>query len=91
LGLDRAQPTLASASDECHPVVRLAMAHLVKEAHRCGLMCSICGQAPVRHPELIADLVAWGIGSISVEAAALPFTLEAVWQAEQREHSLENG
>ncbi|MGB5972156.1 MAG: putative PEP-binding protein, partial [Nodosilinea sp.] len=91
LGVDRDQPTLASAYDERHPVVRLAMAHLVKEAHRCGLMCSICGQAPVRHPELIADLVAWGIGSISVEAAALPFTLEAVWQAEQREHSLENG
>jgi pyruvate,water dikinase len=74
---------MASAYDERHPVVQLAMAHLVQEAHRCGLMCSICGQAPVRHPQLIADLVAWGIGSISVEAAALPFTLEAVWQAEQ--------
>lgn len=83
LAVDRDQPTLASAYDECHPVVRLAMAHLVQEANRYGLMCSICGQAPVRHPELIADLVAWGIGSISVEAAALPFTLEAVWQAEQ--------
>ncbi|WP_017300314.1 putative PEP-binding protein [Nodosilinea nodulosa] len=83
LAVDRDQPTIASAYDERHPVVRLAMAHLVREAHRCGLMCSICGQAPVRHPELIADLVAWGIGSISVEAAALPFTLEAVWQAEQ--------
>ncbi|MGG6238412.1 putative PEP-binding protein [Nodosilinea sp. AN01ver1] len=83
LAVDRDQPIMASAYDERHAVVRLAMAHLVQEAHRCGLMCSICGQAPVRHPELIADLVAWGIGSISVEAAALPFTLEAVWQAEQ--------
>lgn len=83
LAVDRDQPIMASAYDERHAVVRLAMAHLVQEAQRCGLMCSICGQAPVRHPELIADLVAWGIGSISVEAAALPFTLEAVWQAEQ--------
>ena len=83
LAVDRDQPTMASAYDERHLVVQLAMAHLVQEAHRCGLMCSICGQAPVRHPQLIADLVAWGIGSISVEAAALPFTLEAVWQAEQ--------
>ncbi|PSR17576.1 hypothetical protein C8255_11925 [filamentous cyanobacterium CCP3] len=83
LAVDRDQPIMASAYDERHAVVRLAMAHLVQEAHRCGLMCSICGQAPVRHPELIADLVAWGIGSISVEAAALTFTLEAVWQAEQ--------
>ena len=82
LAVDRDQPIIASAYDERHPVVRLAMGHLVQEAKRCGLLCSICGQAPVRHPELIADLVAWGIDSISVEAAALPFTLEAVWQAE---------
>jgi pyruvate,water dikinase len=65
-------------------VVRLAMAHLIREARRCGMLCSICGQAPVRHPELIADLVAWGISSISVEAPALTFTLEAVWRAEQQ-------
>ncbi|TVQ09716.1 MAG: hypothetical protein EA368_08835 [Leptolyngbya sp. DLM2.Bin27] len=82
LAVDRDQPIMASAYDERHPVVRLAMGHLVKEARRCGLLCSICGQAPVRHPELIADLVAWGIDSISVEATALAFTLEAVWQAE---------
>ncbi|MBD1876307.1 hypothetical protein H6F75_22730 [Nodosilinea sp. FACHB-131] len=82
LAIDRDQPTMASAYDERHPVVRLAMAHLVQEARRNGLLCSICGQAPVRHPELIADLVGWGIDSISVEAAALPFTLEAIWQAE---------
>lgn len=82
LAIDRDQPTMASAYDERHPVVRLAMAHLVQEARRNGLLCSICGQAPVRHPELIADLVGWGINSISVEAAALPFTLEAIWQAE---------
>ena len=83
LAVDRDQPIMASAYDERHPVVRLAIAHLIQEARRCGLICSICGQAPVRHPELIADLVAWGINSISVEIAALPFTLEAVWQAEQ--------
>jgi pyruvate,water dikinase len=85
LAVDRDQPILASAYDERHPVIQMAMAHLIQEAHRCGLTCSICGQAPVRHPELIAKLVAWGIHSISVEASALPFTLEAVWQAEQAE------
>lgn len=83
LAVDRDQPILASAYDERHPVIQMAMAHLIQEAHRCGLTCSICGQAPVRHPELIANLVAWGIHSISVETAALPFTLETVWQAEQ--------
>ncbi|MFM7472100.1 MAG: putative PEP-binding protein [Nodosilinea sp.] len=83
LAVDRDQPTIASAYDERHPVVRMAMAHLIREARRCGLVCSICGQAPVRHPDLIADLVNWGISSISVEAPALAFTLETVWQAEQ--------
>ncbi|QQE65193.1 hypothetical protein GFS31_18790 [Leptolyngbya sp. BL0902] len=85
LAVDRDQPIMASAYDERHPVIQMAMAHLIQEAHRCGLVCSICGQAPVRHPDLIAKFVAWGIDSISVETAALPFTLEAVWQAEQRQ------
>lgn len=85
LAVDRDQRTMASAYDERHPVVRLALAHLIQEARRSGMTCSICGQAPVRHPELIADLVAWGISSISVEAGALPFTREAIWQAEQGE------
>ncbi|MFM7529711.1 MAG: putative PEP-binding protein [Nodosilinea sp.] len=84
MAVDRDQPTIASAYDERHPVVRLAMAHLIQQARRCGMVCSICGQAPVRHPDLIADLVAWGISSISVEAPALALTLEAVWRAEQQ-------
>lgn len=83
LAVDRDQPTIASAYDERHPVIQMAIAYLIQEAQRCGLTCSICGQAPVRHPDLIANLVAWGIHSISVETAALPFTLEAVRQAEQ--------
>jgi pyruvate,water dikinase len=83
LAVDRDQPIMASAYNERHPVIQMALAYLVREARRCGIACSICGQAPVRYPDLIADLVAWGISSISVEAAALPFTLEAVWQAEQ--------
>ena len=52
---------MASAYDERHAVVQMALAHLIREARRCGMTCSICGQAPARYPELIADLVAWGI------------------------------
>ena len=83
LAVDRDQSTMASAYDERHPVVRMALAYLVQEAKRCGMVCSICGQAPVRHPELIKDLVSWGIDSISVELGALEFTRTAIWQAEQ--------
>ena len=83
LAVDRDQHTMASAYDERHPVVRMALCHLIQEAHRNGMTCSICGQAPVRHPELIADLVTWGIDSISVEVGALPFTLRAVGEKDK--------
>jgi pyruvate,water dikinase len=85
LAVDRDQHTIASAYDEQHPVVRLALRYLIEEARRNGMTCSICGQAPVRHPDLIADLVAWGIDSISVEVGALPFSLKAVSAAEQNQ------
>jgi pyruvate,water dikinase len=82
LAVDRDQRTMATAYDERHPVVQMALAHLIREAKRCGMTCSICGQAPVRYPELIDDLVAWGIDSISVEMGALAFTRAAVREAE---------
>lgn len=88
LAVDRDQPVLASAYDERHPVVHQAMAHLIQLAHQAGIGCSICGQAPVRHPDLIPELVNWGITSISVESAAFKTTLETVWQTE---HALHRG
>jgi pyruvate,water dikinase len=83
LAVDRDQPLIASAYDERHPVVRMAIAHLIRQAHEHGIICSICGQAPVRHPELVAELVAQGIDSISVERSALEFMRQTVWQAER--------
>jgi pyruvate,water dikinase len=82
LAVDRDQPLIASAYDERHPVVRMAITHLIRQARQHGIICSICGQAPVRHPELVAELVAQGIDSISVERAALEFMRQTVWQAE---------
>ena len=83
LAVDRDQHTIASVYDEQHPVVRMALAHIIQSARRCGMTCSICGQAPVRHPDLITDLVSWGIDSISVEMGALSFTRAAVYEAER--------
>ena len=73
---------MASAFNECHPAVMAALAHLVKTARILGIPCSLCGQAPVRFPELIETLVAWGLESISVEPSAIVKTREAVFQAE---------
>lgn len=82
LAIDREQPAMASAFNECHPAVMAALAHLVKTAQILDIPCSLCGQAPVRFPELIETLVAWGLESISVEPSAIIKTREAVFQAE---------
>ncbi|HEY9881643.1 MAG TPA: putative PEP-binding protein [Leptolyngbyaceae cyanobacterium] len=85
LAVDRDQPAMASAYDDRHPAVLAALAHLIQTARQEQLTCSICGQAPVRHPELIESLVQWGIHSISVEAGAIATTRRAILAAEQKQ------
>lgn len=84
LGVDREQGQLATVFDERHPVVMSAVAQLIKMAKDTGIPCSICGQAPVLYPEIIEQLVRWGITSISVEPEAVERTYIAIARAEQR-------
>ncbi len=84
LGVDREQGQLAKAFNERHPVVMGAVAQLIQMAKSAGIPCSICGQAPVLYPEIIEQLVQWGITSISVEPEAVERTYLAIARAEQR-------
>jgi pyruvate, water dikinase len=84
LGVDREQGQLAQTFDERHPVVMGAVAQLIKMAKDAGIPCSICGQAPVLYPEIIDQLVQWGITSISVEPEAVSSTHLTIARAEQR-------
>lgn len=84
LAVDRDQPAIASAYDERHPAVMAAIAHLIERAHALKLNSALCGQAPVRHPQLIEQFVEWGVGGLSVEPGAFRDTYQRVWQAEQR-------
>jgi pyruvate,water dikinase len=84
LGVDRDEGELAAAFDERHPVVMQAIAQIIEMARSAQIPCSICGQAPVRYPELIDSLVRWGIRSISVEPEAVEQTYTAIARAEQR-------
>lgn len=84
LGVDRDEGELAAAFDERHPVVMQAIAQIIEMARSAHIPCSICGQAPVRYPELIDSLVRWGITSISVEPEAVEQTYTAIANAEQR-------
>ncbi len=84
LGVDREQGQLAEVFDECHPVVMGAVAQLIQMAKSAEIPCSICGQAPALYPEIIEQLVQWGITSISVEPEAVERTYLAIARAEQR-------
>ncbi len=81
--LDRNLPQTGAAIDERHPAVKRAIAQLIRQAQENHIPCSICGEAPVRYPELIPDLIRWGITSISVALEAVETTYDAIAQAEQ--------
>ncbi|WP_246163055.1 putative PEP-binding protein [Brasilonema sennae] len=84
LAVDREQGQLAKVFDERHPVVMGAVAQLIQMANSAGIPCSICGQAPALYPEIIDQLVQWGITSISVEQEAVERTYLAIARAEQK-------
>ncbi|XHX80995.1 MAG: putative PEP-binding protein [Stenomitos frigidus ULC029] len=84
LGADRDHALLASRFEARHPAVKAAIARLIEQAIQLGIPCSICGQAPSQDAELVADLVRWGITSISVDPGAVEATYWAIAQAEQQ-------
>lgn len=83
LAIDRDHPQMSAAYDEAHPAVLRAIHHLINAAKQAGIPCAICGEAPALHPDIIPDLVRWGISSISVSPAAVEQTHRAIAQAEQ--------
>jgi pyruvate,water dikinase len=84
LGVDRDHALLASRFEARHPAVKAAIAQLIQQANQLGIPCSICGYAPSHDPELVEDLVRWGITSISVDPGAVEATYWAIMQAERQ-------
>ncbi|MGK7871768.1 MAG: putative PEP-binding protein [Xenococcaceae cyanobacterium] len=84
LGVDREQTVLTARLNARHPAMLEALKQLIGLAKTAGIPCSICGQAPVQYPEIIEQLVRWGITSISVEPEAVEKTYRAIARAEQR-------
>ncbi len=84
LGVDRDSELFGSGYDERDPAVLDAIRSIIRQCHRLGLTCSICGQAPSVHADYAASLVEWGIDSISVNADAIDRTRRSIAVAEQR-------
>ncbi|MGD1715103.1 putative PEP-binding protein [Dapis sp. BLCC M172] len=84
LGIDREKAEIKNAFDARHPAVMRAINQLISQAKTAGIPCSICGDAPALYPEIIDDLIRWGITSISVNVNAVEQTYQAIARAEQR-------
>jgi len=84
LGVDRDSELLAPYYDERDRAVLDAIRAIIERAHSLGITASICGQAPSVHPEYAAQLVRWGIDSISVNPDAIERTRRNVAAAEQK-------
>lgn len=82
LGVHREHTYLTERYAANHPAVVAALSQLVKTANSLGISCSICGQAPVQHPQLIHQFVEWGVTAISVDLSAVPATQVAIATAE---------
>ena len=84
LGVDRDSGLVAPLYDERDRAVLDVIHAIIRESHRLGLTCSICGQAPSVHPEYAEQLVRWGIDSISVTPDAVDATRRQIAAAELR-------
>jgi pyruvate, water dikinase len=84
LGVDRDSERFGPDYDERDAAVMQAIQLIVAESRRLGLTSSICGQAPSVHPDYAAQLVQWGIDSISVNVDAIDRTRRNVAMAERR-------
>ena len=83
LGVDRDSAVL-TGYDASDTAVVAWIRETLHAADSCGLATSICGQAPVLHPQYVDELVNAGIGSISVSPDALEQTRYLVACAEMR-------
>ncbi|MFI5016174.1 MAG: phosphoenolpyruvate synthase [Hyphomicrobiales bacterium] len=83
LGVDRDSQTVAFDFDERDEGMKTMIRMAVEGAHRNGLHCGICGQAPSDYPEIAEYLVRLGIDSISLDPDAVLRTTRLVVEIER--------
>jgi len=84
LGVDREQGEFREHYNECHPALLAALKTLIETARAKGISCSVCGQGVVLYPELISELIRWGITGISVEESAIETVYRAIARSEKQ-------
>jgi len=84
LGLDRDNGEIAKYFDEMNPAVLWSLKKIVTTCKKRKILCSICGQAPSNHPDLVEKLVKWGVNSISVSPDVIDNTRQIISWAENK-------
>ena len=84
LGVDRDSAWCTELFDETDEAVLDAIGRIIDGAHRHGLTCSLCGQAPSTNPAFAEHLVRMGIDSVSVDPSSVTATRAVLAAAEQR-------
>ncbi len=91
LGIDRDNAELAQAFNENDPALYWAFEKTIKTCRKYKqsfssnkVTSSICGQAVSIYPDLVGNLVEWGITSISVNPDAIERTRELIAEAEKK-------
>jgi len=83
LAVDRNNGNVAPLFDEFHPGVGRLIEHVIETCNEHGVETSICGQAG-SDPDFAAQLVEWGISSISANIDAVDRVRQTVAREEQR-------
>jgi len=82
LGLDREQIDLNKYSDDA--ALQNAIAQIISLTKNQQIPCSICLHGTEINPNLIENLINWGITSITVEPQAIKSTYRAIARIERR-------
>lgn len=84
LGVDRDNEKVADVYNEMDPAALWALEKIITTCRRRKITCSVCGQAPSVYPQLVEDLVEWGVTSVSVSPDVIEKTREIVYEAERK-------
>jgi len=84
LGVDRDNYRVSNIYDENNEAVLWALEKVIKTCVRREVPVSICGQAPSEFPELVSQMVDWGVTSVSVNPDAIEKTRENIFEAERK-------
>lgn len=86
LGCDRDSEKVANVYDERNPAVVKTLSHIVKTCREHGVTCSICGEAASNYPDLVEQLVKFGITSVSINADVVDKTRTMIHEIEKTIH-----